>query len=385
MPFLNLSNPKLQMLLLAVSSIALPSGLAAAPQISNVVLSGSGDVVIEGTGFGGGPTVAIHDDFSTARIESGSVSLSPQVGQWLIGNSSSQSIVIDQKYQSKSLFVRGSGSSLFVFGIPDSTAPQGLRTFQEVYMSYTIRDFGDFPGTGGTPTSFSTQSATKDAWMMLGDRGDNTQYAVSQGEASGHDLYIPGWTGTGFNIAGNNTRMEPSFWQGRLTENWDFGGWNTNMFHAELNPSNPYGKAEGFFSFINENGYYSNVRNGNFMEDQRDEGVPYASWDRIKFFSWMNEGDANVRRVVDEIYVALGRNANARLLVTDNEKLGNSTRAFHLTPISWSGSEIVAGFPDYLPDDNSYFVHVIDANNVASQGIGLCQRCPIAPEIFPVQ
>jgi|TARA_B100001057_G_C22850343_1_gene950719 hypothetical protein len=385
MAFSEMHSRTLTVFLFSTILGAMPSGLTAAPKISDAYLDDSGDVIITGSKFGNGPTVAIHDDFSNAEVGDDTVSLSPKVGKWLISNSNSNQIVIDEKHGSKSLFVRGNGSSRFVFGIPDESGPQGLRTFQEVYLSYTIKDLGEFPGANGTSSDFSNQSATKDAWMMLGDRGDNTEYAVSKGDASGHDLYIPGWTGGGFNIAGNNTRMNPSFWQGGLTENWVFGGWHTKMFHAELDPADPYGAAQGFFAFLNRDAYQVNVRNGNFMEDQRSEGVPYPFWDRIKFFAWMNTGDADVKRVVDEIYVAIGDNANARVLVTDNQSLNRSTRVFHLSPQSWTDSEIVARFPDYLPDSNSYFLHVIDASNDNSASFGLCQSCPNPPQVFQVE
>ena len=220
---------------------------------------------------------------------------------------------------------------------------------------------------------------------MLGSRGDKTAYSVEIGEPGGHDLYIPAWTGGGFNINGNNTKMRPVWWPPELGQNWDFGGWHTKMFHAELNPSDPYGKAEGFFSFLNKNAYHVNFRDGNFMHDQSSEGVPYPFWDRIKFFAWMNAGDADVNRVVDEIYVAIGENANARVLLTDGESLESSTRVFHLSPESWTDSEIVARFPDYLPDSNTYYLHVLDSDNAVSGGYNLCQLCPDAPQVFPVK
>jgi hypothetical protein len=179
--------------------------------------------------------------------------------------------------------------------------------------------------------------------------------------------------------------MRPRFSQTELKNAWDFGGWHTMMFHAELDPSEPYGPAEGFFSFLNKNAHHVNKRDGRFMEDQRSEGVPYTSWDRIKFFAWMNTGDADVNRILDEVYVAIGENANARLLISDGESLENSSRVFHLSPKQWTDSEIVANFPDYLPDGNAYFLHVVDSENSFSEGFTLCQSCPKAPSVYRVE
>jgi len=73
------------------------------------------------------------------------------------------------------------------------------------------------------------------------------------------------------------------------------------------------------------------------------------------------------------------------VVLTDGESLENSTRVFHLSPESWTDSEIVARFPDYLPDSNNYYLHVLDADNTASDGYNLCRLCPGAPQVFPVK
>jgi hypothetical protein len=382
------SKPFIKFVRISLSSaimLSLASAVTAEPQIEQAYLNADSDMVIEGSGFGGGPTVALHDDFSNAELSGGEVVFHPQVGEWYEAKSYSESFYLDTKNNGKSLYARGDGYSKLTFGVPDSSGPLGLKTFQEVYFSYTIKDLGEFPGSGGGLEQFSSASSTKDAWMMLGDRGDNTAYSVSRGKPAGNDLYIPGWTGGGFNLAGNNSKLHPSFWQGELTRNWDFGGWNTKMFHAELDPKDPYGPAEGFFSFLNENAYHVNTRDGNFMEDLRSEGVPYASWDRIKFFAWLNADDAEVNRVLDEVYVAIGPNANARLLLSDGASLEKSSQVFHLSPKQWTDSEIVANFPDYLPDGNAYFLHVVDSENSFSEGFTLCQSCPKAPSVYRVE
>ena len=363
----------------------LASAAIAGPRVNQTYLNNEGHLVIEGSDFGQGPTVALHDDFSKAELSAGEVTFNPQVGKWYEAKSSSESLYTDTEHNRKSLYARGDGYSKLFFGIPDSSGPIGLKTFQEVYFSYTIKDLGEFPGFGGGLENFSNASSTKDAWMMLGGRGDNTTYAVSRGIPAGHDMYIPGWTGGVFTIAGNNTSMQPGFQQRELKENWDFGGWHTKMFHAKLSSSDPYGPAEGFFSFLNANAYHVNVRDGNFMTDQTEEGVPYASWDRIKFFAWLNSDDADVNRVLDEVYVAIGDNANARILITDGASLEASSRAFHISPRQWTDSKIIADFPDYLPEGKAYFVHVADSENAFSKGHSLCPSCPEPPLGFTVE
>ena len=367
--------------------LILASGTAIAqPFVASSGLTQEGKLVLSGQSFGSGPNIVLYDNFNDARIIDGELRLAPQVGKWHELSASSPALHEDQRRDS-SLVVRGPSYAKLTFGVDDSEGFHGLKYFQEVFFSYSVRDVGEFPGDNSSLNSFSNISSTKDAWMMFGGRGDNTEYAVSQGLPAGNDLYIPAWTGGGFNIAGNNTGMNPSFWQGELTKNWDFGGWNINMFHAELNPEDPYGRAEGFFSFINENQYVVNIRNGNFMEDLRSERMPYPFWDRIKFFAWLRTGDAEVHRLLDDVYVAIGPNANARLVITDGRTLEKSTMIYHLFIDQWSNDKITASIPEHILEDsnNNYFVTVINSNNERSTSFPLCLDCPSAPSLEIVQ
>lgn len=352
------------------------------PFIEQLGIDTAGKIQIKGSGFGEGPQIALYDNFDKASVINGQLVLEPQIGSWLQTSSLNPELYRESEHD-LSLIVRGSSDANLTFGIPDSSGVHGLMPFQEIYFSYAVRDLGAFPGQGGTKTSFSDVSSTKDAWMMFGGRGDNTTYAVSQGSPAGHDLYIPAWTGSGFNIAGNNTLMTPSFWQPELGDKWSFGNWNFNMFHASLNPNDPYGMAEGFFSFINDNSYHRNTRSGNFMHDQSEDGVPYPYWDRIKFFAWMRESHDDVQRIFDEVYIAIGPNANARALVTDAPTLEESSVAYHLPIESWGPNAIVAPIPDHIRAEleSAYYLIVLDSDNASSKGFKLCQRCPEPPQV----
>lgn len=114
------------------------------------------------------------------------------------------------------------------------------------------------------------------------------------------------------------------------------------------------------------------------MEDQTEEGVSYPYWDRIKFNAWTRSGDNPVKRLYDNIYVAVGDNANARVVIADAEDLNNATRLVHLLPITWEDDRILAEIPE-LDGSREQFVHVITAGNEFSAGIPLCVTCPNPP------
>jgi hypothetical protein len=381
-----------QLLKLTLMSIAcIPSALSA-PNISDLSISNDGVITIEGNGFGPGPNVVLYDDFSEAKVGPDFIKLSPKKGAWPeTRHNGDPAKALRQGLEGTngtSLAVRsadGTSHHSLTFGVEDPTGVHGFKHFQEVYFSYSIKDEGEFPGPNGGYENFSDVSATKDAWMMFGYRGDNTRYAVdSLGIPSGHDLYIPAWTGSGFTIAGNNTQMSPRFGQSELKDNWSFGSWVTKMFHAKLDPDSPYGVAGGFFAYLNNKAYGINHRDGNFMVDQSSEGVPYPYWDRILFFAWLRTGDAEVTRLVDNVYVAIGDNANARILLSDSKLLETSSRVKHMLPRDWTNKRITVetSFSDI---GSLRYLHIVNAKNEFSDSMVICHDCPTAPSLIEIR
>lgn len=354
----------------------------AAPKILDVSILESNYIEITGDNFGSGPRVAIFDDFNDASmIGDREVNLDPLKGAWA-EHSGTGYIESKNSTEDNALIVRDTRlgvSSRFVFAEDDNEGVHGKKHFQEIYLSYSEKDFRSFPGRNATENSFSDISSAKPAWLMFGHRGDNTQYALSIGSPAGHDIVVATWSGGGFLTDGNNTRMQPTFWHHELTENWAFQDWNTISFHAKLNPNDPYGKAEGFISFVNRNFALTKKRDGNFMTDQTEEGLPYPYWDRVKFYSWIRTDESDVKRAVDNVYVAVGENANARVVLTDNESLDKSRVLVHALPISWSESSITVRIPH--DSRNPKYLHVIDSNETSSSGAFICLECPEPTEL----
>jgi len=362
-----------------ISSATLAVGVQAAPEITSIEAGDESRLVIHGSGFGSGPSVKLYDDFSRAEQRNGTLALSALVGQWNWLSSTPTGIIsAGMADNGKGIYVLKHEESRvsLEFGVPDPESVHGYEHFQEVYLSYTVKDFGDFPGPGGGPETFSDRSSIKDAWLMFGSRGDNTSYAVSQGSPAGHDLVATTWTGGSFATGGNNTRMSPSFWHHPLRDNWAFQDWNTIMFHAKLNPDDPYGDAEGFLGFTNRNMTHFRSREGNFMTDQTDEGVPYPYWDRVKFYAWMRGGE-NVARAMDNVYVATGANANARVVLTDTSYDENPGKLIHALPLEWSDSRITVELPrGFNPEDLTLTVINSGESNSNSIPVTLCLECP---------
>ena len=335
-----------------------------APTISSISQENENELTIQGNGFGLGPSVVLYDSLENIRQEDGTITLSPGKGDWHETKGQFSELVSGPfGEENRAVVVRdsskGTEGKLF-FAHPDTDGRYGVREFQQVYYSFAVRDLGDFPAGGAN--SFSDMSATKDSWMMYGNRGDR----VTPDNIAGHDIAMPTWVGHNFWISGNNTDPDPTYRQSELRDNWDFGGWNTYMFHAKLDENDPYGNAEGFFAFLNKNRYHKNIRSGNLMNDQTDNDVP-PYWDRIKFNPWARVNDSQIKRAMTNFYVAIGDNANARVVLTNAEKLENSTRIQHLLPVQWNEGTITALMPESLKDKPLY-LHVINKEEEKSLG-----------------
>ena len=324
-------------------------------------------ITTDGTyNFGAGPTIALFEDFSASTSGQVIATSSPVVGDWYSVSGTKCTDVDSHIPGGKSAYIANTDTGTtypMVFGVADVGGEHGLLMFQEVYAAFSIKDLGNFPGTNGTTTAFSTVSSTKDLWMMLGNRGDNTSYSVGTlNERSGHDLYLPGWSGSSFVIAGNETQMSPS-WSATIAKNgWNFGGWNTLMFHGKLNASDPYGSAEGFFSFLGVNGLETITRSGNLMVDQTSEGVPLPYWDRLKFGSYILTGNAPVKRLYSDFYVAIGSSANARVIATNTSDLTSATVVHHLRPTGWTSNSVNVVVPSWM-GSGTWYLRLIKADN----------------------
>lgn len=317
-----------------------------------------GHLEVSGRDFGTGPNVRFFDTFTN---DQGATPLAVQSPAWFDRGT----FEIDNQTA-----FSGEGSAVVFdsannirnnlkYREPGDDTPHDTRAFQEVYFSYAIKDLGSFPGPGGTDDAFSDISSTKDVWMMLGKRGQGGYHIDDQWV--GNDLVAPAQNGSKFLIFGNDTDLGSKKWLPTVANNWAFGEWNQMFFHADVDPDAPRSSGSGFFAFANNNMYDNKELTGNFMSNA--EKKPY--WDRIKFGPWYREkNSSNVERVHDEIYIATGPNANARIMLGDSQYLDQVTRLHHGAPVDWRGNRIVADFSHVdLDARKNWFVFVSNGDS----------------------
>ncbi len=328
-------------------------------QLTGTVAEGE-SIMITGTGFGEGPTVSVFDNFEGGSDGEEVDPESPTLGSWFAISEQPRYLDLGDGARSgtKVVLVADSGrAQQIVAGLPaeegDETFHDGLKAFQEVFYRYSVKDLENFPGSGGGPESFSDDSSTKDSWLMLGFQG----YSEEENDGQGNDLYIPAWAGS-FAISGNNAPK--SYWFD-LDEIWDFGGWTVMSFYARLDSSDPHGDvAASYFQYFSDRGFRREDIDGPLIADEPGGVPPY--WDRINIPGWYRDSD-NFRRVMDDMYVAIGPHAQARVELGNASTYSACTKFALLTPSSWTNDEIQAtvrsgGFSDL----GSLYLYVFNGN-----------------------
>jgi hypothetical protein len=337
------------------------SGVFAITEVIGSIEEGS-RIVVCGDLFGDlGPTIVLFDD-----MESGAAA----VGTWLeppslyaedASRSGARAMVL-----ADAELTGGAGVDTLA-GVRDPAGPFGMRTFDEVFLHLSIRDLGDFPGNDSSPTTFSSDSSAKDVWMMFGDRGDNYTYSCSRGECNGNDIVFATHTGRGsFKIDGNTTGT--SWW---LPEFWQFAEWNTMSTYIRIDAAAPYEASTGVFEHVSESGgYVRDVYSDNILSEL--EGLT-PEWDRLKVGAWYRTA-GDVRRIADDVYVAVGPGAAARIEIADAARIEDATRLAVSTADEWSAGRIAATVRlGGLDPSSELFLFVVTAGGARSPGFPLAR------------
>ena len=325
-------------------------------------------LVVCGGGFGDlGPDIVLFDDMEGQDTDSAVLDATQPIGAWISGSST----YVDDAARSGRMAMLAADNSgedngrSTVFGIPDESAALGLREFDELFVSWALMDLGDFPGNNSSPTSFSSDSSAKDIWLMYGDRGDNYDYSCSTGECNGHDVVLGTHTGQGSFAIGGNT----SAGQWWLPDYWQFQAWNAMSTWMRLDRSDPYGAIEGVFEHVSPSGYVRSEYDEPMLETL--DGIPPA-WDRLKFGAWYRDA-GDIRRVFDDVYIAVGPGAAARVELANAADITQATKRSICTVDSWSDGriELTVHTGDLDLGNETLYLFVVDAENQRSAGFAL--------------
>lgn len=311
--------------------------------VSGILLDGN-TITIQGSGFGAsGPNIVLFSDFeegpvgTTVKIGPGSA----KIGQWTSYTSGLpyRPVYDSSAKVSGNLSLRADNSLYWSNGI-NFYFPSQVTVGQEIYASWWLYiPAGDwFPGEAASETNW------KQFWFMRGDRGD--------------DLVVPTQLVGSWYINGTSpykywlpTEFNSYFIKGRWSR---FSAW-VRLGNA----------SNGAFQFsamalnaLNEQQWVNNnnvtiLATGNY-------------WDHIGLNDYGRASNP-CHPTFDDIYIATGANARARVEIGSHSTYNASTKLAVSTINSWSDNVISATIRqgNFLNGSQAY-LYVFDANGVVN-------------------
>lgn len=355
--------------LIALMIIMFPCDSISAPSISSV----SGDirngqfVTISGSGFGGsGPSIEIYDEFEGTN--GADVGLSATVGTWS-GYGTYKPRYLNAVHNS------GTTSASMIDRPTSDFFGQLRKTFStpttSIYVSYwmMVPPGKFFPGaTEAGSWATSTGGNLKPVWLMDGSAGYNTD----------NNLVVPNWTGGGWQLAFSNNDAVNMWGDSTFSAGawWSWGTWN----HVEL------WLQAGAAPDADAGSYYLRITNGatsTVVSKATDyNGVPaplftdglgndIPQYDRIHIPGVSYNRVEGTDIAYDDVYVATGPHAAARVMVGNASTIENCTYLTVATVDEWNDTTISSTIRGgAFEEGDEVYLFVIDSSNTASVGIG---------------
>ena len=352
-------------LIFALALMFLPTVVLSAPVIE--VLSGypksGGQIVINGYGFGAdAPNVVLFEDYNTETVGE-TPNATAEIGEWTEGkgeiwadNMLSGGVGNRVNYSAQQVQFGGDYTEVFMSAIAYS--PVGNE-----FLPSNLKFF----------------------WLM--DSGDGYQ-----GITEGADFYGPSWTGADWNVLTSNDACGLSTWDRTGTTSWQndvtlrFVDGSPTRWSIWLK-SNGLSTAgtDGMFQSVNASGQTTK----DYFEYKPMFCVdhPKQSWDRLNVIGYVaNASYPPEALVTDDIYVAVGANAAARVEIGNNAVYSACTKLAIATPDSWSDTSITVTIREGgFNDGDQVYIFVVDAENTSSNGFGLILGRPLPPTNISVE
>lgn len=340
--------------LLSIFFFLISSPCYSQPSISTVspsTFSNGTSITISGNNFGTtGPNIVLFDDLekgSNGNAISTSAG-SAQVGQWDMIESAPQNPKYSNTYKhggSLSLLAdqsTGDGGNWAVVTFPGTT---------RIYLSYWvfIATGGDVPGVqmglpnlklgnisgGSPPATYASDYTTAVALLDLppGDGG-------WQGPNPWHDTSGLSESGYGSTTwIKNRWQRYENYYLGSTSSSGSLQMWETNSANARNRTVNVTGIT---------------IHSGD-------------DWTWFRLHAYARE-ESNGQVYYDDVYVATGTGALARVEIGNNATYSNCTNLAVITPTSWSNTSIEATVRTGSFSDGTAYLFVIDSNGTASSG-----------------
>lgn len=326
-------------------------------------------VTLEGQGFGGGAKITISDDFNSQTVGSTVALDKALIGTW--SPSSSYPVlpkVVDFNGNKAIQVHNTAGTGTDKIAQIETIFPE---TASSLFISYSVVvPPGKYFAGANADSKFPDLSTWKFTWISDGAAGIASQTLFN--------MCIPTHTGKGsFMLAGNSTDYD---WL-TIDDSWTWH--EKNYFSYGMKPNNIAPKTLPGYIYFHHTGkkgkplIYTKTDIPLFEENNT------TSFDRVKFPGWFGNGDfSNFDAYYDDIYVAIGDNAFARIELSDKAAVDKSIFNVTLPYITWSDTKITFKlFNKYMGKPDGLYIRAYNANN-QHESIKLpCDQCPKAPNV----
>ncbi len=343
---------------------------AAALEIKSLQLSSQSDqseyqeFIINGSGFGVGPNIVMYDDLDnqTAGLP---INLDKAlIGKWSRSSSYTEIPIIVNHEDGKAMAVRSPLKS----GISSIAQIEAVFPAEKkgIFISYSVTvPEGKFFSGASEDNKFPDVSSWKFTWITDTPMGitSTTQF----------NICTPTHAGKGtFYLAGNSVNHGYVGVAGA----WSWHTKNYMGFGLQA-----YDSANGKIYF-----QLSGKKDHALVFEKNTRVFPESnttSFDTVKFPGWFGNGDqTNFNAYYDDLYVATGENAFARIEVSNGPSLQDSTMNLTLPVFLWTDEKIVAKISKKLLKNDLLYFRVYDKNNRFGT-IKVCPRCPLEPKPVP--
>lgn len=357
---------------LAVGAAVVSSSVGATTaSIADIQLV-EGEAVIEliGSGFGAGPKVAFFDDFE-AGDEGDKLGTVPIRVGTLSVNRPPVYVPYGVDREDTGILIRDRSLAINLQML------QAAVTFprtSEAFIHYTVHvpPGNTWPTiTNGDTQVFGSISSWKFVWLMDGADGHSV--------AEAFDLCMPTHPGSGIaSVAGNSGR---AFYAPKFAEWWDWHGLNQISFWiSATNAKSPSNEGAAYWRTITKT---AGLKEVTVSAAPMQTSAPVL-FDRVNVPGWFRaNNDDGFNAIYDNVYVASGPNARARIEITDKATPEASSFVMVVPPLNWTDSLLSFRVPAVVAKAREeFFVHVYTADGEKSdKAMRICLNCPRPPVI----
>lgn len=326
-----------------------------APVITGVegTISDGSSISIGGSGFGAvGPNVVLFDDYekgsngSTVSTASGSA----QVGQWskaIGGITYSTAYAHSGAKSGQSQWANAASGNIPQTQLSFNGADRVFLSWWQYVPTNRVIPGTTNPSLGGTNW--------KIFWLWSDPFPQSDHLTVYLNDSSGPNTWSYALCGDDTTLSYNSG--SPSMYRSSyLTK----GVWNRYSFYFSGSPSSgtirmyEVSATQGFHTILDSSGL-NTLHSGQL-------------WNQLTLPGYGRQ-DGNSQTYVDDVYVATGSGAQARVEIGDRPVYTSCTNLALATPASWSGGTVRATVRQgSFPAGESAYLFVVDSNGNASAG-----------------